>query len=160
MRRLVDKMVTFDEFCLKAKDLIFGYDNVEPIVLLEIYDDMVEKAEEADMMANELLLDLGVPQSKIDEMDNMEMASLDELIEGRVSSGTLTYIKQGFETKSLKKDGYCLKERLRGTAVQMRNDENMLGFITEVVEGSNRFVMVDFGEAEGAVKIDIDELIF
>ena len=160
MGRLADKMVTFDQFCLKAKDLIFGYDKVEPMDLLNVYDDMVEKAEEADKMATKLMLELGVPQSKIDELDNMEIHTLDDVIEERVASGTITYIKEGFEKKSLKKDGYCLKENVKGTAVQLRNDETMLGFISDTVEGTSRFVMVDFGDADGAVKIDIEELIF
>lgn len=160
MRKLSNKMVSFNEFCIRAKKLIFGYEKVDTLLLLDLYDNMVEAAERADEAATQLMLDLGIPQESIDRFDKKEYADLDQILAERIDSGTNKFIKKGFKNRSMKKDGYCLREKLVGTAVQMVNDENMLGFISQVDDDAKRFVWVDFGGAEGAVKIDVEELIF
>lgn len=68
-------------------------------------------------------------------------------------------IDETFRTFTFKQNGFCLKSKLIGAAVQMVCNEDMLGFIREVDDDNTRFVYVDFGGAEESVKIDVDELI-
>ncbi len=150
-------MPPFDQFCKEVEKLVFGYKKIEPTVLLDVYDGMVEKAEEADRTADELFEAMGI-QDKL-KLDDDALFNKPE-IQKRIKDGTVKYITGGLKNKTLQKDGYCLKENIVGVAVQLRSDDNMLGFISELVEDSSRFVMVDFGDADGAVKIDIGELIY
>lgn len=66
------------------------------------------------------------------------------------------YLIEEFENKTIDNDGYCLKSKLIGRAVQMKRMKDMLGVIVDI-DNNPRFLIVDFAD-EQPVKIDIDEL--
>lgn len=152
-------MLTFDQYCEEIKKHVFPFHNIDPILLLHSYDELIEKAEYADKMAAKLFKSLGISDDAVKEFESIypdeEIIPKEKIIEA-----VTDYINEYFNKYTIKKEGFCLKIKLIGKAVQMRNNENMLGFISEVIDNSTRFVMVDFGDKEGAVKIDIDEIVF
>ena len=69
----------------------------------------------------------------------------------------IQYLNKNLKDKTIINDGYCLKSKLIGKPVQMKNNEDLLGVIKDFDENNYRFLIIDFGEKE-FTKIDIDEL--
>lgn len=159
MATLKEKIVSFDIFCKEVENLIFGYENIDHSTLKEFHDELIEKAKLADDLAKELFLSFGISEGEFEEIREKSKFSSDEMKE-TIKETTTKYIIEKFQDQTIYGDGYCLKEKLVGKAVQMVNNDDMLGFISDLVDGSSRFVMVDFGDTDGAVKIDIEELSF
>jgi hypothetical protein len=158
MGALRNNMLPFNEYCEEVKKQIFAYHKIETMELLDSYDEMVEKAESAEKTTQKLFERLGYP-SIMEKLEDPK-SSAGIFNKKDIINGTKKFIVNYFKDASLSKNGYCLKENVLKKAVQLRSDENMLGIIVDFVENSSRFVMVDFGESEGAVKIDVDELFF
>ena len=156
-----NKYISYNEFCNRLQNIVFGYGKVGDEDKEKLYAKIVDGTDYADRSVEKFLKSAfkvtGEKFEKLkDTIFNTEEAiaerkkTLDKLIRGLV-------IKY-FENKTLKEDGYCLKVNLLHKAVQMK-DSDMLGFISDVDDENTRFVFVDFGDEDGAVKIDIDELI-
>ena len=148
--------VTFEEFCSYLKIKIFGYQNIKEEVKQKLYIDIESANKIAIEEVNNFLSEkLGLPDDVIEEVGNR----LDEEEKKQAMIEAIyLLIEDVFENKTIKKDGYCLKEKLLHKAVQMRHNKDMLGFITKL-DDDIRFVYVDFGDKEEEVKIDVDELI-
>lgn len=149
MRTLKKSMVSYDKFCSILETLIYNYDNMPEVEKLSGYDSLLDSAEETDMSIMEKFKGLPIPDDTSDEIN--------EVSKEIIIFGTELMINNYFGNKTYK-NGFCLKTKMKGSAVQMRNNDDMLGFISELTD-EPRFVMVDFGDEE-AVKIDVDELNF
>ena len=148
MKTLKSSMVSYDRFCSMLAVLIYNYDNMPEVDKLTAYDALLDSAEETDTTIMEQLKGIPIPDDFSDEIDD---ASKEIII-----FGTELMINKYFEDKK-HKDGFCLKTKMKGCAVQMRSNKDMLGYISELTD-EPRFLMVDFGDTE-IVKIDIEELI-
>jgi hypothetical protein len=163
METFVTKIYTLDEFTKIVEGQIFGFKNMNPIDLMDSFDGVKERGEESERHARKIMKMMGVSNAEVDSFGERLGKELEENpadFQENLIVGTTYFINEFFKNKTIAKDGYCLKSNLEGKAVQLRNNEDMLGFVSELIEDSPRFLMVDFGEKEGAVKIDVDELTF
>ena len=151
MGRLKKSMVSYDKFCLMLDELIFRYDKMGEVEKLSVYDALLDSAEETEIEVSNMFENI----VSIDEELNKDR-ELSDRENQIIMLGTKMLINQLFAEKTIK-DGFCLKVRVKGHAVQMRNNEDMLGYISELIPNDSRFVMVDFGDEE-VVKIDLEEL--
>ena len=144
------------------KNIIFGYNNVEERIKNNIYHQLAEESNYAHKEAMKILKNvLLLGEEDINTIkEYQENNPLDDNVQEMVDKLVGKTIMQHVEGKTLEKDGYCLKINLLHKAVQFKHDENMLGVITDFDDESTRFVYVDFGDADGAVKIDLDDLIY
>ena len=154
------KYVTYDEMCNRIKNIIFGYHNVEDRIKNNIFQQIIEESNYAHKEAIKMMKDvMGVDDETIAKIeDYQETHSLEGNTQEMVDKLVGKTIMEHTKGKTLEKDGYCLKVTLLHKAVQFKHDETMLGIITDFDDESTRFVYVDFGEAEGSVKMDLDEL--
>ena len=155
------KYVTYNEMCNRMKNIIFGYQNVDERVKNNIYEQIVAESTYAHNEAMKILKDvMNVNDETIKKIDEFrENNPMNDEVQEMVNELVSKTIMQHIKDKTIKKDGYCPKITLLHKAVQMRHDYTMLGVITDFDDDNTRFVFVDFGEEEGAVKLDIDELI-
>lgn len=148
-------MVSYGGFCTELEQLSFNYQKIEEVDKLKMYDELLDAAESAEHNAEKMFDEMGISKEKIDKV----LAGNNFLDNNDIMEGTHIFINSILKHATINKEGYCLRTNLLNHAVQMRNNKDMLGFVSSLVEDSSRFLMVDFGEAEGAIKIDIDELI-
>ena len=164
MVKFAENIYTLDEFSKLVENEIFGFKNMPSTDLLDSFDGVKRKAEKSEENSRKIMKSLfDVSDEQMDMINEKFSDMLKEdngFFQEKITVGTNNFIHEFFEDKTIEKDGYCLKTKIVGKAVQLRNDENMLGFVAELIEGDSRFLMVVFGEEDGAVKIDIDELKF
>ena len=150
------KYISYKELCDRLQNLVFGYPKLEDRIKNNIYMEILAGAEYADEEVSKMLReDFGFGDEIIEAARKADVP--DEIKDG-VNEIVGKIIQEHLKDKSLKNDGYCLKITLLHRAVQMKRNEDMLGFITDVDDENTRFVFVDFGDECGPVKIDIDEL--
>ena len=83
----------------------------------------------------------------------VENSLSDEGISNTLKELLINFINDEYDNKSYVVDGVCLREKILNCAVHMKHDIEMVGFISKLIDNNSRFVMVDFGDKEGAVNI-------
>jgi hypothetical protein len=152
---------SLDFFKKKLQAILIGYHKLSEKQIHDFHQDFIEKLDDADRKTKETMELLSEYMPKNENLkefvENYEIKKIryevdpDDLIE--------KYLIDNFQDSHYKTNGYCLKENILRKAVQYKHDETKLGFI-ENIDENPRFVYVDFGDNEGPIKIDIEELIF
>jgi len=147
--------VEYSNFIKEVERNVFGFNNIQKVTLGSQYHELIESI----LMANDVSYKLFSEILGEEANEQFEEAiNADDIKEALIEIVEHFVIKT-YEKKSYAVDKVCLRKNLLRCAVHMKTNIEQMGFISELIDGDSRFVYVDFGDKDGAVKIDIDEII-
>ena len=146
--------IDYDTFIRILKPKIFGFNSLTNDKLVSHYhkiNDEIKKANDASYkMFSEML-----GEKEADRLENNIPLNATKAV---LEKSAILFIDAVYGKKTYAVDGVCLRINLLNCAVCMKRNTEMLGYISSLIEDDSRFLFVDFGDASGEVKIDIDEI--
>jgi hypothetical protein len=152
----IKKMYTKDMFHEQIKELIYNSNKVESNELDQVYDTLVVSSEMyLNISKNFMVNVLDKDRDLIDQFD--DEISQDAEFLNKIKKIFNDAIIEFYNDKTLKNDGFCLKEKIIRKAVKLRNLEEY-GVIVGWEENNNDIVHVDFADEKEYHKVNISEL--